>query len=152
MTQTTFPATAATATATATETQTSRRVQIRRFTFHYVEMILAMFAGMALFGGLIRLVLGIAGISYVTEAHPYIAATEMGLTMAAGMALWMRIRGHHWRHVTDMSAAMVLPLVVLFPLAWTGVISAASLPMLEHVVMLPLMLAVMLRTPHAYTK
>jgi putative intracellular protease/amidase len=129
----------------------SRRVLVGRFARHYVEMVLAMFAGMLVLGGLLRLVLGVAGVEYGSDSHPYLAATEMGLTMAAGMAFWMHYRRHHWSHVVEMSAAMLLPLVFLFPLAWTGGVSPASLPMLEHVAMFPLMLAVMLRTPRAYT-
>jgi hypothetical protein len=128
-----------------------RRVLVGRFVRHYVEMVLAMVAGMLVLGGLVRLVLGVAGLGYSSESHPYVAATEMALTMSAGMAFWMRYRRHHWRHVLDMTAAMILPLVFLFPVAWTGGIAPASLPMLEHVAMFPLMLAVMLRTPRAYT-
>jgi transcriptional regulator GlxA family with amidase domain len=63
----------------------------------------------------------------------------------------MRWRRHHWRHVVEMSAAMVLPLAFLFPLARTGGIEASSLMMLDHSLMFPLMLAAMLRSPRAYT-
>jgi hypothetical protein len=41
---------------------------------------------------------------------------------------------------------------VRFPLLWLDAVSARSLPTLLHVVMLPLMLAVMLRRPSQYTR
>src|SRR5690242_6854901 len=80
-----------------------RRVLVARFVRHYVEMILAMFAGMALLGLPL-------GVLYSHDDHPLIAAVEMTVTMSAGMAFWMWYRRHHLRHVVDMTAAMVLPL------------------------------------------
>ena len=130
---------------------TPRRVLVARFVRHYVEMVLAMVAGMLVLGAAVGIVAGLAGVDYSREAHPYLAAVEMTVTMSAGMAFWMRWRRHHWWHVAEMTAAMVLPLVFLFPLARTGGIEASSLMMLDHTLMFPLMLAVMLRTPRAYT-
>jgi putative intracellular protease/amidase len=134
-----------------TATRPRRRVLVARFVRHYAEMVLAMFAGMLVLGAAVGIVTGVAGVDYSREAHPYLAAIEMTVTMSAGMAFWMRWRRHHWRHVAEMTAAMVLPLVFLFPLAWTGGIEASSLMMLDHTLMFPLMLVVMLRAPHAYT-
>jgi flagellar biosynthetic protein FliP len=128
-----------------------RRVLVARFVRHYVEMVVAMIAGMVLLGPVIGLVAGAAGLDYSHVTHPRLGAVEMALTMSAGMAFWMRYRRHHWRHVADMTAAMVAPLVVLLPLSWAGLVDAAALPMLEHAAMFPLMLVAMLRTPAAYT-
>jgi putative intracellular protease/amidase len=130
---------------------TARRVLVARFVRHYVEMVLAMVAGMMILGAVVGIVAGVAGVDYSRDAHPYVAALEMTVTMSAGMAFWMRWRRHHRRHVAEMTAAMVLPLVFLFPLAWTGGIEASSLMMLDHTLMFPLMLAAMLRSPRAYT-
>jgi putative intracellular protease/amidase len=138
-------------TADPTEPHTSRRVLVGRFVRHYLEMVLAMVAGMMLLGMLVGALAGAAGLDYSHTRYPVVGAVEMALTMSAGMAFWMRYRRHHWRHVAEMTAAMVVPLVVLLPLVWAGVMAASSLMMVEHVVMFPLMLAVMLRAPRAYT-
>jgi putative intracellular protease/amidase len=130
---------------------TPRRVLVARFVRHYVEMVLAMVAGMMILSPVVGMTADVFGITYTRDTQPTIAAVEMALTMSAGMAFWMRYRRHHRRHVADMTAAMVLPLVVLLPLTWTGVVAGSSLMMLEHVAMLPLMLVAMLRTPRAYT-
>src|SRR5215213_2422125 len=137
--------------AAPTEPRPPRRVLVARFVRHYVEMVVAMVAGMVVLGLLVGAIAGAAGVAYSHRTHPYLGAVEMALTMSAGMAFWMRYRRHHWRHVAEMTAAMVAPLAVLFPLTWSGAVEAADLPMLEHVAMFPLMLAVMLRAPRAYT-
>ena len=134
-----------------TERRPSRRTLVARFAFHYVEMVLAMVAGMVVFGGLVAVLASAAGLDHSHQTYPVTGAVEMALTMSLGMALWMRIRRHRWRHVAGMTAAMVAPLAVLLPLVWTGVLAAGSLMMLEHVLMFPLMLLVMLLSPSAYT-
>jgi hypothetical protein len=70
--------------------------------------------------------------------------------MTAGMGIWMRIRRHDWAGILEMYAVMFAPAVLLFPLLWLGVISAGSLSALMHTLMLPLMLAVMLRRRAEY--
>jgi flagellar biosynthetic protein FliP len=134
-----------------TRARPSRRTLVARFAFHYLEMVLAMVAGMVVFGGLIAVLASAAGLDYSHETYPVTGAVEMALTMSLGMALWMRVRRHRRRHVAEMTAAMVAPLAVLLPLVWTGVLAAGSLMMLEHVLMFPLMLLVMLLSPSAYT-
>jgi hypothetical protein len=69
----------------------------------------------------------------------------MTITMAAGMAVWMRYRGHRWAPTLEMCAAMFAPAMILVPLLWVDAVSARSLPTLLHVVMLQLMLVVLLR-------
>jgi hypothetical protein len=49
-----------------------------------------------------------------------------------------------------MTGAMFAPAVALIPLLWLGVIDGNSLLMLEHLVMLPLMVLVMVRRRAEY--
>ncbi|RJL34367.1 hypothetical protein [Bailinhaonella thermotolerans] len=117
-----------------------------RFALHYVEMIIAMFAGMLLLG----LLLDLAGLSPSYTRDPEPAYLVMAFDMSVGMAAWMRFRRHGWASTLEMCAAMFAPAVPLFPLLWLGVIDPHGLMMISHVAMFPLMLAVMLRRRHEY--
>ncbi|WP_326799962.1 hypothetical protein OG946_35075 [Streptomyces sp. NBC_01808] len=120
------------------------------FARHYVEMVVAMAAGMLVLGALVRGGLALAGFELSAERHPELASLEMAFSMSAGMALWMRHRGHGVRNTAEMCGAMFLPAAVLFPLLWLGAVPPDSLPVLEHLAMLPLMLLVMLRRRAEY--
>ncbi|MFD0851785.1 hypothetical protein ACFQ07_06115, partial [Actinomadura adrarensis] len=122
-----------------------------RFAVHYLEMVVAMLAGMLVFGLVLGVLLGIVGLDYSHDDHPAAAALEMAFTMSLGMVVWMRFRGHGWPATLEMTAAMSAPLVVLYPLFWTGVISGETVMMLLHVLMFPAMAAVMLRRRAEYS-
>ena len=62
----------------------------------------------------------------------------------------MLFRGHSRLATAEMGAAMLLPLVILFPLSWAGMISADALLDLMHVGMLPAMLGAMLMRRSEY--
>ncbi|MGY1728681.1 hypothetical protein ACI79J_17065 [Geodermatophilus sp. SYSU D01062] len=100
---------------------------------HYLEMVVAMVAGMV--------VLGPVGtwlwpaLDDRADVHAIVMATEM----AIGMAAWMRVRRHSWPAIAEMSAAMYVPFVVLLVPYWTGTISASALFTAGHVLMLPAM-------------
>ncbi|MEU7991346.1 hypothetical protein AB0B56_41525 [Streptosporangium canum] len=115
---------------------------------HYLEMIAAMFVGMAVLGAAVRAGLALAGLEF--PARPEVAALEMAVDMSAGMIVWMRYRGHGWAATLEMAGSMIVPALALLPLLWTGVITGGALLVLEHVVMLPLMLLVMLRRRDEY--
>lgn len=115
-----------------------------RFTRHALEMIVAMVAGMIVLEPVWSFVW--PDLPEVVTAHVLVMATNMSL----GMALWMRIRRHGWAGIGEMSAAMYLPFLVLLPFYWTGVLSAMALMTAGHVLMLPAMLAAMLRRRHEY--
>lgn len=118
-----------------------------RFARHYAEMIIAMFVGMFALGFLQDAL----GLGVSSDRHPDIAYLVMAFNMSAGMAAWMRFRGHAWRPTLEMCAAMFAPAVPLFPLLWTGVIDGDVVMMASHVAMFPLMLAVMLMRRSEYT-
>jgi hypothetical protein len=113
-------------------------------------MVVAMAVGMLVFGALIRGGLSLAGFELSATRHPELACLEMAFSMSAGMALWMWRRGHGRAGTLEMSGAMFVPALVLFPLLWLGVVTPGSLTVLEHLAMLPLMLLVMLRRRAEY--
>jgi len=123
----------------------------RRWNFlrHYLEMVVAMFVGMAVLGGAVRGILALAGLEFPTQ-YPELTSLEMALTMSTGMIVWMRFRGHGWLVTLEMAGAMFVPAVGLFPLLWLSVLSGDSLLMLEHIAKLPLMYLVMLRRRSEY--
>ncbi|MBC6461096.1 hypothetical protein HKK72_24930 [Actinomadura sp. HBU206391] len=120
------------------------------FARHYVEMVIAMIAGMVVLGAATRGVLALAGVEFSATRHPELTSIEMAFDMSVGMAAWMRHRGHDWASTLEMSGAMFAPALALFPLLWLDVIAADAMLALEHAAMLPLMLLIMLRRRSEY--
>ncbi|TDD66828.1 hypothetical protein E1262_21095 [Jiangella aurantiaca] len=136
-----------------TETAGLRRPATRRWTRfagHYVEMVVAMLAGMFVLGGALRAALAAGGVAYSIDRYPEVVLVEMGLTMTVSMAAWMRVRRHGWAATVEMSAAMLVPALIATALVLLNVISAGTAMIVEHVAMFPLMLAVMLRRRDEY--
>ncbi|MFD3440199.1 hypothetical protein ACFWU3_22095 [Streptomyces sp. NPDC058685] len=121
-----------------------------RFALHYAEMVVAMFAGMMVFGAVVEGIAAAADLGYSAERQPALASVVMTVDMALGMAIWMRLRGHPRAGIAEMSGVMFVPLPVLLPLLWLDVISDETLMVLLHVAMFPLMLLVMLRRRAAH--
>jgi hypothetical protein len=114
------------------------------FVRHYLEMVLAMLAGMFALGWLEGLVF--PGLSLSTE----LAVLVMATNMSVGMAAWMKVRGHSWRGIAEMSASMYLPFALLLVPFWTGLLDGGGLMLWGHVLMLPAMALVMLVRPAEY--
>jgi flagellar biosynthetic protein FliP len=74
----------------------------------------------------------------------------MATNMSLGMAAWMRFRGHSWRGIAEMSAAMYLPFAVLLVPYWAGLTGEGVLMTWGHLLMLPAMALVMLLRPAEY--
>lgn len=117
----------------------------RRFIRHYLEMLAAMVVGMT--------VLGVPANALVDVSdRPALMLAEMAIAMTGPMVAWMRLRGHGWQLCNKMAAAMLIPTLGTLALLGTGVVSdTGTLLVLEHVVMLPSMLAVMLLRRDEYT-
>jgi hypothetical protein len=115
-----------------------------RFARHLIEMTIAMMPG-CLAGCALRSLL--AG-SWVDTSG--LTALLMALMMSLTMGAWMRYRGHGWRCVVEMSAAMFVAPVLLLPVLLMGGISASTLIAIENAAMVPAMLAVMLYRRAAY--
>jgi flagellar biosynthetic protein FliP len=72
--------------------------------------------------------------------------------MTIPMVGWMRHRAHGWRPTWEMAGSMIAPTVVAIALLWSGVLSDGHTAlMIQHVAMLPAMLAVMLLRRDEYT-
>jgi hypothetical protein len=123
------------------------------FLRHYVEMVIAMFLGMALLGVPAGWAMSPLGTSW-SELHtsaPALMLLGMAVTMTVPMVAWMRYRGHSWRANTEMSAAMLLPTFAVIALLGGGLVEdIGALLLIEHVAMLLSMLAAMLLRPAEY--
>ena len=119
-----------------------KRQEHRRFRRHYVEMLAAMVVGMAVLGALVTLFCKVTGHETLLD-HPGASGPIMATNMTVGMALWMRHRGHDWRAIAEMAAAMYVPLLVLLVPFWIGVLPGRAFLSGLHVLMLPAMWIVM---------
>ena len=115
-----------------------------RFVMHYVEMLLAMFAGM--------LVLWMPLVALGRPSSPELELLGMAFAMTVPMVAWMRYRGHGWAPAWEMAAAMFIPSFAAIGLLWAGVIEDGHTPMMiQHVAMFPAMLVAMLLRRNEYT-
>ena len=115
----------------------------RHFLRHYLEMVVAMFVGMAVLWTPAELVIG-------DDPGKAAMLLTMAVTMTVPMVGWMRFRGHSWQPCLEMSAAMLVPTMIALGLVAAG--GAFGAIMLgEHVVMLAAMFGVMLLRPDEYS-
>jgi hypothetical protein len=119
--------------------QQSRRSERRHLVRHFLEMVAAMVVGMAVLGGVVRLILAMFGDSDFLTDRVGLRALVMTANMTIGMAVWMRHRGHGWGTIAEMSAAMFVPLGILIVPFWAGALSGAAMIGLMHLLMLPAM-------------
>lgn len=118
---------------------------VGRFVRHYVEMVVAMLVGMLVLGPVWAL--GWPGL----DARPAAQVGVMVVDMTLGMGLWMRVRGHAWAGIAEMSGAMAAPFAVLGVPYALGAVSAETLMMGGHLLMFVTMAAAMLRRRADYT-
>lgn len=107
---------------------------------HFLEMVIAMMAGMVILGPVWPHPAG------QVELQSLIMATNM----AIGMTAWMIYRKQPWRSIAAMDAAMYVPFILLFAPYWAGFITAGTVMSGGHLLMLPAMALVMLRQPNAH--
>jgi hypothetical protein len=127
--------------------------RIRRFARHYLEMVIAMFAGMLALGVPAAGALALAGssLSELKETVPAVYLLAMGVAMTVPMVAWMRYREHGWRPTSEMGASMMGPTIAVIVLFAAGVTDFDAAMMIEHVAMFPAMLAVMLARLDEYS-
>jgi hypothetical protein len=124
---------------------------VARFARHYAEMLAAMLVGMMVLGMPADMALSGLGVELADEA-PAALLFGMGVTMTVPMVAWMRYRGHGWPASNEMGASMMIPTLGVIALLAAGLVEdTGTLLMIEHVVMLPAMLAVMLLRWDEYT-
>ena len=113
---------------------------------HYAEMVVAMFAGMAVLGFPADRAMDAIGAT--SDAFMFLG---MATTMTAGMVAWMIHRGHGWRANLEMSASMYVPTFAVIGLLSAEVMTdLGALMVIEHVAMLLAMAGVMLLRPAEY--
>src|SRR5437870_3988914 len=93
-------------------------LSVGRFVLHFGEMVLAMYVGMLIY-------MPVEGLVPV-----FLQGIGMALFMAWPMVVWMRIRGHCWRHGFEMAGAMLVPWAAVVGLVGLG--AANALPWLTH--------------------
>ncbi len=122
----------------------------RHFIQHLLEMTAAMFIGMGALAVPVRLLWEALGWDFMIEdlvARTLVMATNMTI----GMAAWMLFRGHRWRPIIEMSLAMYLPFVVMYPFYFGGLAGTTGVMVVGHVLMVPAMAVVMLFRLDEYT-
>jgi len=121
-----------------------------RFILHFLEMTLAMMAGMPIFSLLRNLIP--ASSSYVAafKSGTILYDLAMAVFMTVPMVAWMIVRRHGWRHSAQMGFAMFAPVAVVNVLRLLG--ADAYLPWLSkasHLGMfLGMMVAMLYRRDH----
>ncbi|MGY1650329.1 hypothetical protein [Geodermatophilus sp. SYSU D01119] len=128
---------------------TAHRLTAKRFTVHFLEMVVAMAVGMVALHPVWTWALDVVDAPDLME-NPYTGALIMATNMTVAMSAWMRVRGHRWRPVAEMGAAMYLPFLLLFVPLGLGLIGEGALVLWGHVLMLPAMAAAMLLRPSEY--
>ncbi len=121
------------------------------FVRHLLEMLAAMFFGMAVLGMASIWVARQLGYPDAITQLPELSTLIMAFIMAAPMAAWMRFRGMGRRPIAEMSAAMIVEAILLIGAAWLGVVPKDELFFLEHVFMIPVMLIPMFLRLDLYT-
>ena len=122
---------------------------MKHFVRHYVEMVLAMFVGMAVLG-LPLYAVGSGWHELAIEA-PAIGFLGMATAMTVPMVGWMAYRGHGRRANAEMSMAMFIPTFAVIGLVWAGLITDTGVLMtIEHVAMFAAMAGAMLLRPAEY--
>jgi hypothetical protein len=116
----------------------------KTFIRHYVEMLIAMFAGMGVLGG------GVA-MAGVDVGPPAVALLWMATTMSVPMVAWMRYRGHGWAAAGEMTAAMFIPSLGAIALMSIGFVGEHGAMAIQHVAMFPAMLVAMLLRRDEYS-
>jgi hypothetical protein len=120
---------------------------MRKLAVHYVEMVIAMAIGMVALHPVWTFAFDALGWSAVLD-RPEPMALVMATNMTVAMSAWMKFRGHGWRSIVEMGAAMYLPFVVLFVPLWAGVLSEDGMFLWGHVLMLFAMAGAMAIRPH----
>jgi hypothetical protein len=121
----------------------SRSGSKRAFARHFGEMLLAMFLGMGVLGGLAAVIFAASGGSS-SDLPGGVRVMLMGVYMTVPMVAWMRYRGHAAARNFEMALSMMVPTLAAAVLAWAGALGTGAALGVQHVVMVPAMLGAML--------
>jgi flagellar biosynthetic protein FliP len=123
--------------------RSTRSAGKRAFARHFGEMLIAMFLGMGVLGGLAALVFAASGGSS-SDLPGGVRVMLMGIYMTVPMVLWMRYRGHAAARNAEMALSMMIPTVAAAALAFAGMLGTGAALGVQHAAMVPAMLGVML--------
>jgi hypothetical protein len=123
----------------------------RAFLRHFGEMVLAMLLGMGVLGGLTVLAFAVSGGS-LSDQSGGVRVMLMGVDMTVPMVAWMAYRGHSWARNAEMAASMIVPSLAAAVLAWAGALGTGAALGVQHAVMIPAMLGVMLWRYEHYSR
>lgn len=127
------------------------RGPVRNFVQHLLEMTIAMFVGMFVLGMPAKALFDTLGWYTLNEAT--IPRTlVMATTMTIGMVAWMRFRGCGWPAIAEMSLAMYVPFLLMYPFYLTGLASTTAVMVVGHALMTPAMIVAMLLRRDEYTR
>jgi hypothetical protein len=120
-----------------------RSTSRRAFARHFGEMMLVMFIGMGVLGGLATLAFAAFGGS-LSDQSGALRVALMGVYMTVPMVAWMSYRGHSGARNAEMAWSMIAPTLAAAALAAAGLLSTDSAFAVQHAVMIPAMFGVML--------
>lgn len=103
-----------------------RKVRISPFWLHFLEMVAAMWIGMAAGVPIFLAIMGLSSYSQGLRLHPVPSVSAMAISMALPMAAWMLFRGHGWRNSAEMAAAMIVPAIPFVIMAGLHIISGTA--------------------------
>jgi hypothetical protein len=126
---------------------TSKRV----FARHYLEMVVVMLLGMGVFAGLAALAFSLAGSS-LGDQSAGLRVSLMGLYMTIPMVAWMAWHRHAAARTVEMAGAMIVPTALTATLAWAAVLELEAALGIQHGIMFPAMLGVMLWRYEVYAR
>lgn len=115
----------------------------RVFARHFAEMVVVMLVGMGVLEGLAAVAFAAAG-SGLSDQPGAVRVLLMGFSMTLPMVVWMRHREHSARRSVEMAASMVVPSLLAAALAATDAVGVGAALAVQHAVMVPAMLGVML--------
>jgi len=127
-----------------------KRGPLWNFVQHLLEMTVAMVIGMVVLGmpgEMLWDALGWGVLNDVMVPSTLLMATYMSI----GMAVWMRVRGCSWPAIVEMSLAMYVPFVLMYPFYFAGWVSDMGVMLVGHLLMIPAMVVAMLFRLPEYT-
>ena len=122
--------------------------QAGAFVWHFVQMVLAMEAGMMVYHLLLRPVLAPTSVGALTSQFPLIGYWMMVAAMVLGMIALMGYHRSSWRYSLEMTIAMIAPLAALTVLVLCSLLPIHTLYGVGDPVMFLAMAAFMLFRPH----
>jgi hypothetical protein len=114
-------------------------------------MVVVMLLGMAMFAGLAQLIFSLADSSLEGQSAG-LRVILMGVYMTIPMVAWMSWHRHTAAQTMEMAGSMMMPTILTATLAWAGALELGAALGIQHGVMFPAMLGVMLWRYDVYAR